>query len=66
MTGIDVTRPQVTGSNPEVTPFDRNLLEVTVEGQKLAYTVHFTSSKAVAGRRRQSRDSKCRNVTSGD
>jgi len=30
-------------------------LEVAVQGRKLAYTVHFTSYKAVA-RRRQSRD----------
>jgi len=39
-------------------------LEVAVEGRKLAYTVHFTSYKAVA-RRRQSRDRKWRQVTSG-
>jgi len=33
-------------------------LEVTVEGRKLAYTVHFTSYKAVARRRRQSHNRK--------
>jgi len=41
-------------------------LEVSVEGQRLANTVHFTSSKAVARRRRQSRYRKWRHVTSGD
>jgi len=55
--------------SPEVSPKRRHLtgshLEVAVEGRKLAYTVHFTSYKAVA-RRRQSRDGKCRHVTSGD
>jgi len=40
-------------------------LEEAVEGQKLEYTVHFTSYKAVARRRRQSRDRKWRLVTSG-
>jgi len=38
---------------------------VAVEGQKLAYTVHFTSYKAVTHRRSQSRDRKWRHVTSG-
>jgi len=41
-------------------------LEVPVEGRKLAYIVHFTSYKAVARRRRQSRDRKWRHVTSVD
>jgi len=40
--------------------------EVAVEGRKLAYTVHFTSYKAVASSSRQSRDRKCCHVTSGD
>jgi len=40
--------------------------EVTVEGRKLAYTVHFTSYKAAARRGRQSRDGKWHHVTSGD
>ena len=57
MTGNDVTSPQVT-SDPEVTSFDEKSLEVAVEGRKLAYTVHFTSYKAVARRRRQSCDRK--------
>jgi len=39
---------------------------VAVEGRKLAYTVRLTSYKAVARRRRQSRDRKWRHVTSGD
>jgi len=42
-----------------------SLLEVAVEGRKLAYTVHFTSYKAVARWRRQSRDRKWRHITSG-
>jgi len=54
---------------PEVTRKWRHLtgshLEVAVEGRKQAYTVHFTSYKVVA-RRRQSRDSKWRHVTSRD
>jgi len=41
-------------------------LEVALEGQKLAYSVHFTFYKAVASRRRPSRDRKWRHVTSGD
>jgi len=55
---------------PEVTQKWRNLtgnsLEVAVEGRKLLFTVHFTFCKAVARRRRQSRDSKWRHFTSGD
>jgi len=35
-------------------------LKVAVEGQKLAYTLHFISYKAVSCRRRQSRDRKSR------
>jgi len=56
----------VTGSDPEVTSFDQKHLEVIVEGQKVAYTVHFPSYKAVACRRRQSRDRKWCHMTSGD
>jgi len=41
-------------------------LEVAVEDRKLPYTVHFTSYKAVARSRRQSRDRKWRHGTSGD
>jgi len=118
--GNDVTWPHVTGSDPEVTSFDRKSpgsgcrrpktgayctfrflqgcssqekavtwqemtsrdlrwpevtrkwchltgchLEVAVEGRKLAYSVHLTSYKAVARRRRQSRDRKWHHVTSG-
>jgi len=43
-----------------------NHLEVAVEGGKLAYTVCLTYYKAVARRRRQSRDRIWRHVTSGD
>jgi len=56
----------VTESDPEVTSFDRKSPKLVVEGQKLAYTVHFSSYKAVARWRRQSRDRKWRHVTSGD
>jgi len=121
VTGNDVLWPQLTGSDPEVTSFDRKWprsgcrrpktgvyctfhflqgcssqeeavtwqeltsrdfrwpevtrnwrhltgshLKVAVQGRKLAYTAHFTSYKAVARRRRQSRDRKWRHVTSGD
>ena len=58
MTGNDVTWPQVTGSDSEVTSFDRKSLEVAVDGWKLPYTVRFISYKAVARRRRQSHDRK--------
>ena len=54
MTGND----DVTGSDPEVMSFDRKSLGSGVEGQKLQYTVHFTTYKAVSRRRRQSRDRK--------
>jgi len=66
VTGNDVTWPHLTGSDPEVTSFDRKSREVAVVGRKLAYTVNFASYKAVARRRRQSRDGKWRHVTSGD
>jgi len=121
VTGNDVTSPQVTGSDSEVTWFDRKSpgsgsrspktgvycvfdflqgcssqeeavtwqektsrdlrwpevtwkwrhligshLEVALEDRKLAYTVCLTSYKAIAYRRRQSRDRKWRHVTSGD
>jgi len=46
--------------------FTRSHLEVAGEARKLAYTVHFTSYKAVACRRRQSRDGNRHHVTSGD
>jgi len=43
---------------PESGHLTGNHLEVAVENQKQAYTVHFTSYKPVARRRRQSRDKK--------
>jgi len=55
----------VTESDPEVMSFDRKSPEVAVEGRKLAYAVHFTSCRAVAGWSRQSRNRKWRHVTSG-
>jgi len=55
---------------PKVTRKWRHLtgthLQVAVEGQKLLHTVHFTSYKPVARRRRQSRHRKWRHVNSGD
>jgi len=42
----------------ELKSFDGKYLKVAVENHKLAYTVHFTSYKAVALRRRLSLHSK--------
>jgi len=66
VTQNDVTWPQVTGNDPEVTSLDRSHQKVAVEGRKLAYTVHFTSYKVVAHSRWEWRDRKWRHVTSGD
>jgi len=63
MTSRDLRWPEVTRKWRHLTG---SQLEVAVEGRKLAYNVHFTSYKAVARRRRQSRDRKWRHVTSGD
>ena len=51
MTGNDVTSPNVTASDPEVTPFARSHLEVAVESRKLGFCVHLSSSRAVTRRR---------------
>jgi len=51
-----MSRTQVAISDPKVTAFDRNL-DLAVEA-KHCRTLHFTSYKAVARRRRQSRDRK--------
>jgi len=59
----DLRWPQVTRKWGHLTGTH---LEVAGEGRKLAYTVHFTSYKAVACRRRQSRDGNRRHMTSGD
>jgi len=58
VTGNDVTLPHVTGSDLEVTSFDRKSFGSAVEGGKLGYTVHFTFYKAVARSWRESRDRK--------
>jgi len=63
MTSRDLRWPEVTRKWLHLTGSHH---EVAIEGLKLAYTVHFTSYKAVARRRRQSRDSKWRHVTSSD
>jgi len=63
MTSRDLRWPEVTRKLRHLT---RSHLEVASEGQEVAYTVHFTSYKAVARRRWQSRDRKWRHVTSGD
>jgi len=63
MTSRDLRWPEVTRKWCHL---NGSHLEVAVEGRKPAYTVHFTSYKAVARRRRQSRDRKWRHVTSGD
>jgi len=54
----NVTSPQVTGSDPEVTSFHRKSPGSGLEGRKLTYSVRFTSYKAAARRRRQSRGRK--------
>jgi len=66
VTWNDVTLPQVTGSDPEVTSLTVSKLGLTVEARKLEYTLSVTSYKAVAPMGRQSRDRKWRHVTSGD
>jgi len=58
VTGYDIMRPQVIVSDAVVTSFDLSHQEVAAEDQKLAYTVHFTSYKAVVCRIRQSRERK--------
>jgi len=63
MTSRDLTWPEVT---QKWCHLPGSHLEVAEESQKHPYTVHFTSYKAVARRRRQSRDRKWRDVTSGD
>jgi len=63
MTSRDFSLPEVTRKWSHLTG---SHLEVAVEGQKLAYTELFTSYKAVARRKRQSRDRKSRHNTSGD
>jgi len=61
--GCDLSWPDVTWNWSHLTG---SHLEVAVENQNLAYTVHFTSYKAVARRRRLSRDSKWHHVTLKD
>jgi len=58
VTENDVTSPQLTGSDLEVTSFDRKSPEVAVKGRKLMYHVPFTSYKAVSRRWRESCDEK--------
>jgi len=54
VTENDVTRPQVTGSDPEVRSFDQEVTWKLLDKDKLAYTEHFTCYKAAARWRRQS------------
>jgi len=63
MTSRDVRWPEVTLKWRRLT---ESHLEVAGENRKLAYIVRLTSYKAVAHRRRYSRDRKWRHVTSGD
>jgi len=63
VTSRDLRWPQVTRKWRHLT---ESHLEVAVKGRTLANTVHFTSCKGVARRRRQSRDRKWRHVISGD
>jgi len=46
MAGNDGTLPQVTGSDPEVTSFDRKSPGSGCRRLKVKYTVSFTSYKA--------------------
>jgi len=66
VTGNHVTWPPVTGSDPEVTSFDRKSPGSGCRRPKTGYTVHFTSYKAVARRGRQSHDGKWPKVTASD
>jgi len=66
VTGNDVTWPQVTRRNSEVTSFDRKSPGSCCRRQKLSYTVYFHFEKAVARRRRQARGRKWCHVTLGD
>jgi len=63
MTSRDLRRREVTWKRRHLTG---SHLEVALKSWKLAYTVCLTTCKAVAHRRRQSRDSKWRHVTSHD
>jgi len=63
MTSSDLRWPEVTQKWRHLT---RSHLKAVAEDQKLANTVHFTSYKAVARRRRLSRDRKWCDETSGD
>jgi len=63
MKSRDLRLPEVTRNRRHYTG---SHLELAVESRKLAYTVHFTSYKAVACRTRQSGDRKGRHVTWGD
>jgi len=63
MMSSDLRRPKVTRNWRKLTG---SLLEVGVQGQKLAYTAHFTSFKAVAQSIRPSHHRKWRHATSGD
>ena len=58
VTENDLTGPEVTGSDPEVTSFGGSQLEVAVEGLVVKFWVHLSSYMAVTHRRWQSRDRK--------
>jgi len=62
----DVTWPQVTGSDPEVMSFALKNPGSVCRRPKVMYTVHFTSYKSVAHRRRQSHDRKWHHEISGN
>jgi len=66
VTGNDVTWPQVTGSEPEVTSFHRKSPGSGSGKPKTSIHCTFHFLQAVARRRRQSRDRKWRHVTSGN
>jgi len=68
VTENNVTSPQVTGSEPEVMSFNRKWPRSGCRRLKtsILFLFVFMLYKAVARRRRQSRDRKWRHVTSGD
>ena len=58
MTGNHVARPEVTGSDLEVTHLTGSTLEIDVEGRKLMFSVRWSTYRVITRRKWQSRDRK--------
>ena len=58
MTGNHVARPEVTGSDLEVTHLTGSTLEIDVEGRKLVFSVRLSTYRVITRRKWQSRDRK--------